>query len=237
VELTLGAEERHGEVRGVAAREQRLARRAAPRRRRPRDGDGARELDHGPGRPGVGRPSRALDLRRARACGRGDTSSSPSSSRISEASRAENDRRLLDHLVEHRCGLQLAREEAAGVGQLLGEATSNRRSTFEELTADERRLRAIRKLPREIESSSVKARARGRGRGQSRAARGAAGRAGIARSDAAPAASRNDWPKRSSPASAVEAIVSPAEAARSSNLRARPVNRRANAARRVSGRL
>ena len=78
------------------------------------------------------------------------TSSSPLEQPDQRGIRAQQHGRLLDDLVEHRSGLELAREEAAGVGQLLGEQP-RAPLDLEELAAGERRLRALGELARQVE--------------------------------------------------------------------------------------
>ena len=150
LELALGAEERHREVRGVAAASSGSPASSASSPATSRMATGARELDHGPARPGVGRHSRARDLGLAGADCRGGDELVAVEQSDQRGIRAQQHRRLLDHLVEHRSGLELAREEAAGVGQLLGEQP-RAPLDFEELAADERRLRALRELARQVE--------------------------------------------------------------------------------------
>ena len=59
-------------------------------------------------------------------------------------------RRLLDHLVEHRRRIELAREQPARACQLLGES-ARRTLGLEQLTAFERAARRVGEMPRELQ--------------------------------------------------------------------------------------
>ena len=121
LQVALGAQQRHREVRGVASRQHRVAleqnlvaAHILDRNRRPRMNDRA-------GGPRVDRNSRPAGLRRTLADGRRRHElvvlEQPNRSGVGAQERG----RLFDDLVQDGARLQLTGEEAARVGELLGE--------------------------------------------------------------------------------------------------------------------